>query len=241
MLRWSYAPLAIGIFSTATLQLVLPETPRTIKELKNQKHREVQGLVGTKWGGEEKNEMINNEQKKWLQHAEKELRGIPAYELLIKAARLNQIKAVVEYKLTPSTRTSVQRIFDIIKGYTFWYSQIEKVSNKKHHIFAQLTIDPISRRFLNMIVETPEERLVVQNLRIPRIILPSIARKALRESISEKAVCDVKSTKISTFDNLLYRAPITNCYSVISLSRLKLSTTETKYRHKEIASLSKRY
>uniref|UniRef100_A0A1I7WHR8 VWFD domain-containing protein n=1 Tax=Heterorhabditis bacteriophora TaxID=37862 RepID=A0A1I7WHR8_HETBA len=207
----------------SALQLVLPETPRTIKELKNQKHREVQGLVGTKWGGEEKNEMIvkmqveqNNEQKKWLQHAEKELRGIPAYELLIKAARLNQIKAVVEYKLTPSTRTSVQRIFDIIKGYTFWYSQIEKVSNKKHHIFAQLTIDPISRRFLNMIVETPEERLVVQNLRIPRIILPSIARKALRESISEKAVCDVKSTKISTFDNLLYRAPITNCYSVIA-------------------------
>uniref|UniRef100_A0A1I7WJJ0 DUF1943 domain-containing protein n=1 Tax=Heterorhabditis bacteriophora TaxID=37862 RepID=A0A1I7WJJ0_HETBA len=201
----------------SALQLVLPETPRTIKELKNQKHREVQGLVGTKWGGEEKNEMIvkmqveqNNEQKKWLQHAEKELRGIPAYELLIKAARLNQIKAVCS------------AYFDIIKGYTFWYSQIEKVSNKKHHIFAQLTIDPISRRFLNMIVETPEERLVVQNLRIPRIILPSIARKALRESISEKAVCDVKSTKISTFDNLLYRAPITNCYSVISLSRLNI-------------------
>ncbi|KAJ1364139.1 hypothetical protein KIN20_024159 [Parelaphostrongylus tenuis] len=82
-----------------------------------------------------------------------------------------------------------------------------------------MSVDPISRSLLNVHLETPQERVEVKNFVIPQLYLPSIARRSLREirdELVKEQVCEVRSTKVRTFDDLVFRAPITNCYSVIA-------------------------
>ncbi|CAI2357050.1 unnamed protein product [Caenorhabditis sp. 36 PRJEB53466] len=202
-----------------------PQMPSSLRQLREQPHREVQLALNAKWGSSKKNEFTLNaqleqskEQKKYVRNMEREFNGIPEYELLIKAARLNQINAVTEYKFTPETENTFSRFFDLIKAYNFWTVSEQRAENEERRCVFQLTVEPMSRQYVNMTVQTPEQQVELKNMRIPRVFLPSIANRSIRQQIWEKtgASCKVDQSEVSTFDNLIYRAPLTTCFSLIA-------------------------
>jgi hypothetical protein len=208
--------------------LAMPESPRNLKEMKEQKHRELQAFFEAKWGSEKKSELSmkmqfeqDKEQNRWLQHAErKELTGMNAYDVLVKASRLNKLNVVAEYELSRTSETVFRRIYDLVKAYGFWSSQWESRQGQEGRVLLQLTVDPISRRYANLTVQTPNELLRMESVRLPtRVPLVSIAHRSIRESLyttSDKAECEVKSTRVNTFDDMIYRTPLTTCYSVVA-------------------------
>ncbi|CAB3400707.1 unnamed protein product [Caenorhabditis bovis] len=202
-----------------------PEMPSSLRQLREQPHREVQFLLKTKWGSNLKNEVTvkaqlqqSKEQKNYLRNAERQYNGIPEYELLIKAARLNQVKAVAEYKLSRDAERTFTRLFDILKAYNFWtVSELPK-ENEDNRIFVQLTVEPYTRQYVNLTVQSPEQTVELRNMRVPRLSLPSIAQHSLRYQLNKKisSTCKVQEKEVMTFDRLTYRAPLTTCYSVIA-------------------------
>ncbi|KAK5982851.1 Lipoprotein amino terminal region [Trichostrongylus colubriformis] len=207
------------------MQFVLPKMPKTLMELKEQIHREIQGLVEMKWGAEEMNELKmkiqleqGKEQKKWLKLVDKKREGLTEYDLLLKAARLNQLKVVVDYELTPRMRTLFELIYNYMKGYTFWNHKVTRLNGEHNRFFLKLRVDPVTRSLINVMLETPYERMEVVDMNVPQLYLPTIAKRTLRDLRYEvnKPVCEVKSTKVRTFDDVVFRAPLTNCYSVIA-------------------------
>ncbi|VDK58799.1 unnamed protein product, partial [Cylicostephanus goldi] len=208
------------------IQFLLPHMPKTLKELKEQVHREIQGLVEMKWGEDQWNELKmkiqleqDKHQRRWLKLLEKEHKGLNAYELLLKAARLNQLKTVVEYKLTPFYEHLFERVYNFLRGYTFWNCRVTKVTSERNRLFFKLNVDPVSRNLINFVLKTPYEQMELYDFYVPRLYLPSIARRTLRDIRDEmvkERVCEVKSTKVRTFDDVVFRAPLTNCYHVIA-------------------------
>ncbi|EFO82508.1 hypothetical protein CRE_00882 [Caenorhabditis remanei] len=99
------------------LLAVRPQMPSSLRQLREQPHRDVQLALNAKWGSSKKSEITVNaqleqskEQKKYVHNMEHEFNGIPDNELLIKAARLNQINVVSEYKLTQEAEHTFSRM-----------------------------------------------------------------------------------------------------------------------------------
>uniref|UniRef100_A0A7I4Z7Y9 Vitellogenin domain-containing protein n=1 Tax=Haemonchus contortus TaxID=6289 RepID=A0A7I4Z7Y9_HAECO len=207
------------------MQFVLPKMPKSLTELKNQKHREIQGLVEMKWGAEERNRLKmkiqleqSKEQKKWLKLVNKEHEGLTAYDLLLKAGRLNQLKVVADYELSPRMKNFFEHIYNYMKGYTIWNNKVTRLNRENDRIYLKLNVDPITRDLINVMLETPYERMELENYVVPQLYLPTIAKRTLRDIHYEvnQPMCEVKSTKVRTFDDVVFRAPLTNCYSVIA-------------------------
>ncbi|CAD6187530.1 unnamed protein product [Caenorhabditis auriculariae] len=208
------------------LLVALPEMPNTLRQLKDLPHREVQATIVSRWGSEKQNELKVNvqleqspEQKKWIHSIERESNGMPEYERLVKAARLNQISAVANYKLNRESEFVFGRLFNLVKAYSFWSTQERSQDNQENRVVLRLTVDPITRQYCNVSVQTPEQHVVISNAELPtRVYLPSIAQRSMRRALSEKvnAVCEVEQDQVTTFDNLIYQAPLTTCYSVIA-------------------------
>uniref|UniRef100_A0A8R1DNW8 Vitellogenin n=1 Tax=Caenorhabditis japonica TaxID=281687 RepID=A0A8R1DNW8_CAEJA len=202
-----------------------PQMPTSLPQLREQPHREVQLSLNAKWGSSRKNEVVINaqlgqsvEQKKNVRNIEREFNGIPEYELLIKAARLNQINLVSKYDFTPETEYNFARLFDLVKAYNFWTVSEKLVENEERRVSLQLTVEPMSRQYVNMTLQTPQQQVELKNMRIPRVALPTIAYRAIDNKIWKKtgASCNVDQSEVSTFDNVIFRAPLTNCYSLVA-------------------------
>ncbi|PIC18298.1 hypothetical protein B9Z55_024240 [Caenorhabditis nigoni] len=207
------------------LLAIRPEMPSSLRQLREQPHREVQLSLTSTWGSQKKNELNINaqlqqskEQKKYERNMEREVRGMPEYELLIKAARLNQVNVVAEYKLTKENEETMSRLFDLVKAYNYWTVSSRPEDNEENRVVLQLTVEPISRQYVNVTVQTPEGRVEMKNTQIPRVHLPSIAQRATKYQYTEAsgAVCKVQKNQIRTFDDVLYKTPLTTCYSLIA-------------------------
>ncbi|ULT81825.1 hypothetical protein L3Y34_011647 [Caenorhabditis briggsae] len=202
-----------------------PQMPSSLRQLREQPHREVQLALNAKWGSSKKSEMTvtaqleqSKEQKKYIRNIERVFNGLPEYELLIKAARLNQINVVSEYKLTPEAEHTFSRLFDLVKAYNFWTVSEKRVENEERRVTLQLTVEPMSRQYVNMTIQTPQQEVEIKNIRVPRVVLPTIARRAMIQQAWEKTetTCKVDQSEVSTFDDVIYRAPLTTCFSLIA-------------------------
>ncbi|VDL62423.1 unnamed protein product [Nippostrongylus brasiliensis] len=208
------------------MQFLLPKMPKTLMELKKQIHREVQGFIEMRWGSEKMNELKmkvqmeqSKEQKNWLRLVNKDYKGLTGYDMLLKASRLNQLKVVVDYELTPFMKKVFEHMYNYVKGYTFWHHKITMLDREHDRVFLKFNVDPVTRNMINVLLETPYERLELLNYVVPtKFYLPSIAMRTIRDIRfhMDWAVCEVKTTKVRTFDDVIFRAPITNCYSVIA-------------------------
>uniref|UniRef100_A0A8R1IA66 Vitellogenin n=1 Tax=Caenorhabditis japonica TaxID=281687 RepID=A0A8R1IA66_CAEJA len=207
------------------LLVIRPEMPSSLRQLREQPHREVQLSLNANWGAQKKNELTINgqlqqskEQKKYERNMDRQFNGIPEYELLIKAARLNQVDAVAEYKLTPETQQVLSRYFDLVKAYNFWTVSSYPENNEENRVVLQLTVEPLSRQYVNFTVQTPEQRVELLNAQIPQIYLPSIAQRSLKHQLTQVSgsVCKVQKNQIRTFDDVLYKTPLTTCYSLVA-------------------------
>uniref|UniRef100_A0A1I7TAZ9 Vitellogenin domain-containing protein n=1 Tax=Caenorhabditis tropicalis TaxID=1561998 RepID=A0A1I7TAZ9_9PELO len=204
---------------------IRPEMPSSLRQLREQPHREVQLSLTSTWGSQKKNEMNINaqlqqskEQKKYERKMERETNGMPEYELLIKAARLNQINAVAEYKLTKETEQVIARYFDLLKAYNYWTVSSRPEDNEESRVVLQLTVEPLNRQYVNVTVQTPEQRVELVNSPIPRVFLPSIAQRSVKHQLTEASgsVCKVQKNQIRTFDDVLYKTPLTTCFSLLA-------------------------
>ncbi|CAI2356818.1 unnamed protein product [Caenorhabditis sp. 36 PRJEB53466] len=207
------------------LVAVRPEMPSSLRQLREQPHREVQLSLTSTWGAQKKNQITVNaqlqqskEQKKYERNMERQFNGMPEYELLIKAARLNQIDAVAEYKLTQETEQILSRYFDLVKAYNFWTVSTRPENNEENRVVLQVTVEPLSRQFANITVQTPEQRVELKNTQIPQIYLPSIAQRSVKHQLNQASgsVCKVQKNQIRTFDDVLYETPLTTCYSLVA-------------------------
>ncbi|KAF1747481.1 hypothetical protein GCK72_023944 [Caenorhabditis remanei] len=204
---------------------VRPEMLSSLCQLREQPNREVQLALNAEWGSSKKSEIIvraqleqSKEQKKYVRNMEREFNGIPEHELLIKAARLNQINVVSEYKLTEEAEHTFSRLFDFIKAYNFWSVSEKRVENEERRAVLQLIVEPLSRHYINMTIQTPQQQVELKNVRIPRVFLPNIARRAMDQQVWEKtgASCNVDQSEVSAFDNITYSAPLTTGFSLVS-------------------------
>ncbi|KAF1747899.1 hypothetical protein GCK72_024365 [Caenorhabditis remanei] len=207
------------------LLAIRPEMPSSLRQLREQPHREVQLSLTSTWGSQKKNEITINaqlqqskEQKKYERNMERQSNGLPEYELLIKAARLNQVNVVAEYKLTKENEQVAARYFDLVKAYNYWTVSSRPEDNEENRVVLQVTVEPLSRQYVNVTVQTPEQRVELKNSQIPRVHLPSIAQRSGKYQLTEASgsECKVQKNQIRTFDDVLYKTPLTTCYSLIA-------------------------
>ena len=225
---------------SASVQSLFPEPVMSLKQLHEQKHREFNAIVDAKWGAEQKNTIKlrvqgeqSKEQQKWQQltirKAEKTEQSMETLENLVLAARLNQFKIVAEYSIVPETQVQISRVSALLKAWKPLTSTVEpklsqKVYEKEGRLLVKLTVEPQTWRYVNFTVETPAEKLSLENVRLPiRPTWISIEKaqtmrnvRDISRRISSEAVCQVSSSRVNTFDEVVYRAPLTTCYSVLA-------------------------
>ncbi|KAF8354420.1 hypothetical protein PRIPAC_96043 [Pristionchus pacificus] len=203
----------------SSIEMLYPEMPETLEELLKQKHRE----------------LSINEQKRWMKavsehRREDSITALEEYSRLIEASMLNQYKVVAKYDIAcPMTRSLLERFYAYSKVSAPWFStSYEFGHNEERIVRAILTIEPSTRQYANLTLETPSEKVSIRDFRLPvPLRLVNIRRQSktpirslstLGSTLVEetKAMCTVESRKVNSFDDVIYRTPLTTCYSVLA-------------------------
>lgn len=220
-------------------QVLYPEPVQSLKQMREQKHREVQSTLEAEWGAEEKSSISmkvqaeqSKEQKKLQKVIEEKHKGpnsnLEQWEQLARAARLNQVKIIADYQLSPSALVESAWARDLLVASQPWSSEVEILSPEPHkkqgRLIAKIAVEPENWRYANISVMTPSQRVTLRNVYLPiRPTYWSIEKSQpishfsqLRRQLSSENSCEVSSSRVSTFDDVIYRAPITTCYSVLA-------------------------
>jgi len=140
---------------------------------------------------------------------------------------LNKIDLVAEYKINSAQRHFIERVFNLGRLQYFWqFSSDSERTGEPNMIHATVLIDPVTRRHANVTIQTPTERIQGKMLEIPvRIQSASLERRSqqynsfsqLIQSYSQSgAECRVDDRRIRTFDGVSYRAPMSECWTVLA-------------------------
>ncbi|KAF8354017.1 hypothetical protein PRIPAC_95640 [Pristionchus pacificus] len=228
----------------SSIEMLYPEMPETLEELLKQKHRELSINVESRWGSDYKNELKmkiqgeqNKEQKRWMKRVaelrerkEDSLTALEEYTRLVEASMLNQYKVLAKYDIAcPMTRSLFERFYVYSKVSAPWFSSTYEFGHNEERIVrALLTIEPSTRQYANLTLETPSEKVSIRDFRLPvPLRLVNIRRQSMTpiRSLSTlgsnlveetKAMCTVESRKVNSFDDVIFRTPLTTCYSVLA-------------------------
>ncbi|CAJ0565560.1 unnamed protein product, partial [Mesorhabditis spiculigera] len=217
------------------VEIVMPKGPKSIRELREQKHREIQATINLRWGANEKNTIqlrVQAEQDREMQklvrgiivrEEKEEKEGLEQLEVLKEAARLNKVSILINHDLSKKNEKLFEQRYSLIKANYYLQSSVEQVRRNKGSILVKLTVEPKECRRVNLTLETSEERLTVESLKTPiRLPLPTIFKSSSINVFNKivratkTATCEVRSNKVSTFDRVTYKAPMTNCYTVLA-------------------------
>lgn len=217
-------------------QTLYPQSVRTLKELKERKHREFIATVDCEWGADKKyfiNTKIqgeqNHEQKRRLNNVEKNAKSVGRYDEILMATQLNQYKLFVSYNVNEYFKKYVNLLYDTLKSRNMWNLKAVPATNWDSKIFAKLTIDPRTQQYITLFVETPNEKMEIRDLLLPVKVAPLMlnihrpeipirtVRRFVKKTISkEGAECKVSSHLVKTFDDNEIKLPLTTCYSVLA-------------------------
>ncbi|PIO68493.1 hypothetical protein TELCIR_09720 [Teladorsagia circumcincta] len=217
------------------IQTVYPEIPKTLKMLKEQIHRETHTMIDAMWGNEHKNTVFmriqgeqSREQKMWMKKLDREENKLTEMEKLKMFSYLNLYKFMVKYRLTAETEYYMHKLFSVLKTWYLWNTEFEKVHNRDGILRMKLEIEPLNRRMFDLLIETPVERVVMKKLTMPfklpivhfhdmHTLEPTKIKHVVHHLIkNNRPQCIVKSWEVNTFDNLLLKTPLTNCYTVLA-------------------------
>jgi hypothetical protein len=206
----------------AKLQTVAPEVSGQDEEMSNKQSRMLVQL-DSEWGSEKRNKMNVR------------LQGEPTRKTYWKsdsqnkwARFLNKYDMVAEYKLQSNLKHQVNRLFELMKARLFWQLSVQDSrSNEEGIVRATMVIDPITRRHANISIQTPTERLRAQSIELPARITPySFSRRPsnvrnvghLIQSVTNfgGAECKANQRRVKTFDGVSYKAPMSDCWSVLA-------------------------
>ncbi|KIH69020.1 von Willebrand factor type D domain protein [Ancylostoma duodenale] len=216
-------------------QTVYPKIPKTLEQLREILSREFHGIIDVNWGAEHRNTVFirmqgeqTREQKMWLNKFESKDSRLTEMEKLRIASDLNLYKILVKYELVPETEYYMHRLFKLLNTWQVWNTEYEMVNNRHNMLHIKMEIEPLKRRMFDLLVDTPESRIVMRNLMMP-LKLPTLniqdfrmpeltgMKDVIRHVVKQnRAECIVKTNEVTTFDNLFLKTPLTTCYSVLA-------------------------
>jgi hypothetical protein len=154
---------------------------------------------------------------------------VAQYKHTLKYSLLDEIKVDVDFKLTPIQKSYFNYWYLVLKNKYFSQSQVTEidVNNPMNKLMIKLNIDPVNRRYLNVTVKSPREETKlfdlplftsVKSLNMAKLSKPS---KSFYQFFSQiitqpKALCEVRTDMIKTFDEVKYNVPTSTCYSVLA-------------------------
>lgn len=151
---------------------------------------------------------------------------VSQYEQLLRAATMTQYKVQCQYKLSQKVQSVLNKAYRYIKHNQYNNMEVEQINvrNEPNKISAVVKIDPKSFRYVNVTAKLPTENIKLVDAKLPFKVRPLNIRRSqssfldmvVGESSSLRPKCTVSSKRVSTFDNVKYRAPITTCYSVLA-------------------------
>lgn len=221
------------------IQTLVPESVSSVHELerlKSLKNQKFIAQIDNVWGTEERTQFINfringenaqtKQQLQWLEETNNEEQQ---YLLKRIVSFINKYDIVSDYKLNANSQNVIQRVFEVLKTYYFWNteSRLEQ-TGRDGQLFISAIIDPISQRQCNVSIRTPSQIVRIVNARLPMTICPmplvrasqkpthSIMQAFTRYTTKNRVECHADGRRVETFDGVLYKAPITKCYSVLA-------------------------
>lgn len=208
------------------MQIVLPEMVSNIKQLKEQKHRELQTTIEMRWGTRQENVLafkIQGEQDRELLKLIRDLDTEKSYgvdfETLFSLARLNKFSVLVNHDLSVRTQKKFSTYFNLLKSYLLLDSEITDSHRRPGTVLVKVVVDPIEINKINLLVETSDEKLVATDMYLP-LEVPTFSIRTFNPMHEIRKMggseCSVLSSKINTFDRVIYKAPFTMCYSVLA-------------------------
>jgi len=226
----------------AEMSTLYPETPKNVNELKDRKYM---SRFAAKWGNDkfldiklvgEQSEIMEKlvEQSLFLRsmNNKEETRKsifspISQREHTLKYGLLDQYKMDADYSVSPSFRNMTEKVLSFVK-YMYYYEtnvdyRLPVEIKGRQQIRARLTIDPINRRYVNLTIETPAERVTVKDIMLPMPVNGVNIRRQSLDIISplftserNLAVCQLRSDRVNTFDGVKYTTPIPECFTLLT-------------------------
>jgi hypothetical protein len=221
------------------LQILRPEAVSNVQQLQQQdadKNQKLIVLSDSLWGSQHKQSIVVRVQgqkahtTQWRNQIEQS-RGPQSNYQKKQAAFINKYDVTAEYKLKPEWQNLFQRAFDMLQNYAgFWNTQVEQSDNGSDGTLrATVVIDPITQQHANITIKTATQTMRIQSTELPtKMRLFPLVRPAEKSSHSTiqlfsrmavgsgRAECSVDGKRVETFDDVLYKAPIGKCYSVLA-------------------------
>jgi hypothetical protein len=221
-------------------QTIYPDYVRDVEELRQdsrqQKNRKFVAQFEAEWGSDRKdrvNVQINGEKfapKVWLMKLDKMQDQSIEEQMKLKTAFLNKYDISAEYKVSPWTQNKINQWFTGLKAWEFWSTKVQTHQGRDGSVLATVVIDPITHEHVNMTIKTPSERINIDSIRLPMKTKPfelvrpkeqsarvnSFLDVVRSYSSSGRPECKVDGSRVQTFDEVTYKAPLTKCYSVLA-------------------------
>lgn len=204
------------------IQTVAPEMVNDDEE-PSQKQSRMLVQVDSEWGSERQSKMNVRIQ------AEPTRKTYWNRESSDKWARfLNKVDLVAEYQMQKPQQNFVRSLYELGKAQYFWQVNTDDRRGEEGLIRATIVVDPITRRFMNVSVHTPQERVRLESIELPFRLSPSTLsrRPSNIRSMSQflehvtsygGASCRADERKVQTFDGVRYKAPMSNgCWHVLA-------------------------
>jgi hypothetical protein len=156
-------------------------------------------------------------------------------QMIQKSAFINKYDISVEYEnLQPSTY--LNSLSTILKSWNFWQTQVESKKTSSSNLprdgqaTATIVIDPMTHEHANVTVKTPQE-IVRTHLSLPmkvkpfKLVKPGQVQQSIdsmNDIVRDYAVentrqeCKVNGRKVVSFDEVIFKSPLTKCYSVLA-------------------------
>lgn len=145
---------------------------------------------------------------------------------------LNKYDIIADYNIKPFIRNIVSYIYNAMKAQNYWNSKTEstvgQIQQGQGVIRSTLIINPITQRQANVSIRTPWEMVQIQAMELPIQLRPfplvrsseqsthSAIQLINRFTTTKRAECSVDGRRVSTFDDVKYRAPLSKCYSLLA-------------------------
>jgi hypothetical protein len=200
--------------------------------------------VETQWGSEQQQKIslnINGEKARtpeWNQKIQQVERlntpdaGKLREQMIQKTAFINKFDISAQYNnLAQGTKNALNYAATLLKAWNFWSTKVEMKSNQRDgQVTATVVIDPLTHEHANITLKTPVEIIRIDSMSLPyktkpfQLVKPSQTQKSVesftdlvRSYASEsQPECKVDNKKIRTFDDVVVKAPLTKCYSVLA-------------------------
>lgn len=227
----------------ANVETILPEYSsdcQQYKEKRSKKNYKFLGSIDCSWGTNEQqyvNIHINGGQGKtreWmeLEKTENKNKNVDSCE---KFAFLNKYDISAEYKLSPEVTSYMSLMMWYLRAKNYLNTKFQTVTGSPAKstglITALVVVDPVSRQHFNISINTPYEKLHIDTVSSPVKIVPfPLVRRSGSKSIKStknllltivpkdnvNEECSVDGVKVRTFDDVVYKAPITKCYTLLT-------------------------